>query len=74
MMSDTLPLLLLQLIAPVFQLPGDGLDAADLLDAANLNVGGVTVVVLRFGQFHDGIGSAVVDAFTEHLQHFDGGA
>jgi hypothetical protein len=74
MMGNTLPRLLLQLIAPLFQLPGDDLDTADLLDAPRLDVRGVTVVALRFGQFHDGVGGVVVDAFTEHPQHFDGGA
>jgi hypothetical protein len=41
-MGNTLPRLSLQLIAPLFQLPGDGLVSANLLDAPRLNVRSVS--------------------------------
>jgi hypothetical protein len=74
MMGNTLSRLLLQLIAPLFQLAGDRHDSAKLLDALCVNVRGVTGVALRFRQFKDGISGAVANAFTEHLQHLDGSA
>lgn len=74
MVGYTLPLLLLQLISPILKLPRDSFDAADLLNAPSFDVPGVAVVALRFRQFHDSVGSVVVDAFTKHLQHFNGSA
>ena len=53
MIRNTLPPLLQQLVAPAFQLPGDGLNAGDLLDVHYFDTCRHMITKSRVWQFDD---------------------
>ena len=74
MIRNTLPPLLQQLVAPAFQLRGDGLNAGDLLDVHYFDTCRHMITKSRVWQFDDQVGGVVVDVLAELLRHFDGGS
>ena len=74
MMRNTLPPLLHQLVAPLFQLRSDGLNPAGLFDGCNLHTSGVMAAKWRLPELHGGIGSALIKPLAEFIQHLNGGA
>jgi hypothetical protein len=67
-----LPVLLGEFVPPVFELFGDGLDAACLFDGSHFDLPGVTVAQAGVRQLHHRVCGVGIDAFTELSQDFDG--
>ncbi len=74
MMRNTLPFLLQQLVAPVLQLRGDGLDAGGLFNRPHFDARGVVSAKLRFRRLHHGMSGMDVETFAKLCEDFDGGA
>jgi len=74
MMRNTLPPLLHQFYAPLFQLRGNGLNSAGLFDGRDLDVAGPVTAKRRLPELHGGIGSALIKPFAEFIQRLNGGA
>jgi len=74
MMTNTLPPLLQQIIAPILQLRGHGLNSGDLFDAHNLCPSCDVIAESGFRQVNDDIRGVVIDVFAILLQHLDGGS
>ena len=74
MMRNTLPFLLQQLVVPVLQLRGDGLDAGGLFDRPQFNALGVVSAKSRFRQLHHGMFGVDAETFAMLCEDFDGGA
>ena len=64
----------MQLIAPVFQLRGDLLNAGDLFDLQHFGPRCHMTSQSCVWQFDDRIVGVVADVFAEFLEHLDGGA
>ena len=73
-MRNTLPPLLLQLVAPVLQLRGEGLNAAYLFDFQHFDSCGAVVTEVCVWQLNHQIGGVVIEVFAKFLEHLDGGA
>jgi hypothetical protein len=71
-LGNMMLLLVDQFTAPVFQLFGDGFDAAGLLNGLHLNLPGVVAAEVIFRHLHDGVRGVFVDALSEFPQHLDG--
>lgn len=74
MMSHTLPPLLQQIVAPLLQLRGHGLNSGDLLNAHHLGPCRYMLTESGFRQVNDDIRGVVIDVFAESFQHLDGGS
>ncbi len=74
MMRNTLPPLLHQFFAPLFQLRGNGLNSAGLFDGVDLDATGLMITKRRLPELHGGIGSALIEPFAEFIQHLNSGA
>ena len=74
MMSNTLPPLLQQIVAPLLQLRCHGLNSSNLFDAHHLGACGNVIAEPGFRQVNDDIGGVVIDVFAEPFQHLDGGS
>ena len=74
MMRNTLPPLLLQLVAPVLQLRGESLNAAYLFDFQHFDSCGAVVAKVCVWQLNHQIGGVVVDVFAKFFEHLDGSA
>ena len=74
MVRNTLPPLLLQLVSPAFQLRHYGLEASNLLNGLPFDPRGMVVTQSRVRQLHQGVGSVLIKALSELLQHCDRGA
>lgn len=74
MMTNTLPPLLQQLVAPVLQLRGDGLDARGLFNRPHFDASGVVSTEWRFRELHHGMFGVGIEPFTEFCEDFYGGA
>ena len=74
MMTNTLFPLFQQLVSPILELRGDGLDAGDLFNRAHFNAPGVVSTEWRFRQLHHGMFGVGIETFAEFCEHFDGGA
>ena len=73
-MRNTLPPILEQLVSPVLQLRGEGLNANDLLGFQHFDSCGAVVAEMCVWQLNDHVGGVVVDVFTEFLEHLNCGA
>ena len=73
MMRNTLPPLLQQFVAPLFQLRGDGPDAGGLFDGCGFDAPGLMITRLRILKVHHGIGRSFIEPFAKLFQHLDGG-
>ena len=60
-----------QLVAPVLQLCGQGLNSADLFNFQDLHSCGAVVAKVRVWQLNDQIGGAAVDVFAEPFKDLD---
>jgi hypothetical protein len=74
MVRNTVPPRLLQLVPPALQLGHYGPEASDLFDGLPFDPRGIVVTQSRVRQLHQGVGTVVINALSELLQHFDGGA
>ncbi len=74
MMSNTLPPLLEQIVAPLLQLLRDGLNSSDLFDAHHFGACCDMLAESSFRQINDDIRGVVVDVFAKPFQHLDGGS
>ena len=72
-MRNTLPPLLQQLVAPVLQLRGEGLNAAYLFDFQHFDSCGAMVTEVCVRQLNHQIGGVVIDVLAKFLEHFNGG-
>ena len=72
-MRNTLPPLLQQLVAPVLQLRGEGLNAAYLFDFQHFDSCGAVVTEVCVWQLNHQIGGVVIDVLAKFLEHFNGG-
>jgi len=66
--------MLLHLVAPLFQLRGDGLNTGCLLNGSRFNASRVLVAAFRVRELSDGMCAVLIEAFTELLEHFNGDA
>ena len=73
-MTNTLPSLLQQIIAPLLQLRCHGLNSSDLLDAHHFGPCRDMLTESGFRQVNDDIRGVVIDVFAILLQHLDGGS
>ena len=73
-MSNTLPPLLQQIVAPLLQLRGHGLYSGDLFDVHNLGPRCNMIAESGLRQFNDEVRGVAVNVFAEALQHLDGGS
>src|SRR6266702_5496840 len=71
MVRNTVPPRLLQLVTPAFQLGHYGLEASDLFDGLPFDPNGIVVTQSRGRQLHQGVGTVVINALFELLQHLD---
>jgi len=71
MVRNTVPPCLLQLVPPAFQLGHYGLEASDLFDGLPFDPRGMIVTQSRGRQLHQGVGTVVINALFELLQHLD---
>src|ERR1035438_3711073 len=62
-----LPPLLQQFVAPVFELPGDNLNAAGLFNGVHSDSSGIMLAQTRFRHLYDRMGGVRVDALTEFV-------
>jgi len=74
MMRNTLPPLLHQFFAPLFQLRGNGLNSAGLFDGGDFDAPGLVIVKRCLPELHGGIGSALIKPLAQFIQHLNGGA
>ena len=74
MMRDRLPPLLQQIVAPLLQLRGHGMNSGDLIDTHDFGPCGDMVAEAGFRQVNDDVRGVVIYVFTEPFQHLDGGS
>jgi hypothetical protein len=73
-MSNTLPPLLEQIVAPLLQLRGHGLNSSDLVNAYHLGRRCDMLAEAGFRQVNDDICGVVIDVFAKPPQDLDGGS
>ena len=73
-MSNTLPPLLQQIVAPLLQLRGHGLNSGEVFEVHNLGPRCNMIAESGFRQFNDEVCGVVIDVFAILLQHLDGGS